>query len=958
MKQFLSAINSQFLKTLLCTLLVAVSFSAHAVYVENMPVNQIQPSGDTLHFFVTGDECYHRFHDADNYTIVQDHAGYWVYAIPSPTGGIQPSSHRVGTVNPATLGIQPGLQITKAEWIERRKAWEIPEQYRVVQPKTSGRNHGDYCNLVIFIRFADDTAYTRSFASIDQMWSDSSTSTVSSVYNYFKHVSYNKLFVRTYYAPEPDSNTILSYQSPHPRGYYMPYNDNNTIGYTDYSERTDREFELLVGAVNYINDSAPVPTHYNLDCNNDGYVDNVNFVVKGSYTGWNDLLWPHKWNLYGHDVFINGKQVSTFNLALEGSGPEYFGPSTFCHEMFHSLGAPDLYRYNQFTNISPVGKWDLMATNARPPQNMSAYMKYKYGNWIDSIPLITTPGTYTLHSVADSVPGNNIYRFPSADSNQFYVVEYRDNTEEFDLNIPGRGLLIYRIDTRFNGNAGFNGDDIFDEIWLFRPGSSDSYTDGSLGLAFYSRNSGRTEFSPSTDPFPYLSDGTRDYTFSIYNVSIPGNTITFRYTNRTRPANLSNTNITTATATLNWNGNANAYRIRYRQKDADAPYTYRLTRNKHITITGLESNTLYEWSVRALFDPIDNNSFADSSSYSQDVTLHTELCNDPTTHIIGENTDNTRTGMPFTSNKNYNYSQQIFLASEIGEEQSISTIRFHFSYSIDLNKDNCTIYLAHTQLDHFDDTTQLLPLSQLTPVYTGTLHFSKGWNSIYLDSQFHYNGTDNLIVAIDDNSNTPSQAGDKFYVHQTSNYKAVCYYSDNDNPGPEQDTIKGTRQNQLFRDNIQFIGCPIHNNQFYACIISDNESLGQVSGTGLYQPNETFLIYALPHSGNQFVRWNDDNIDNPRSVVITQDTLFIAYFHSPVGISNPDQTAGHIVTTQNLHLTVQGAQQQPIHIFDIMGRHIASTTAQHPAVATFDLPHSGVYLVRIGNEKPVKIFVR
>ncbi|MBO4599243.1 MAG: hypothetical protein J5641_00735, partial [Bacteroidales bacterium] len=140
------------LKVLLCTAIMATSFSAHAVYVQKMPVNQIQPSGDTLHFFVTGDECYHRYHDADNYTIVQDHAGYWVYAMPAPNGSIQPSPYRVGTVNPANIGIQPGLAISKQEWLERRKAWEIPEPYRIAQPKTSGRNHGDYCNLVIFIR--------------------------------------------------------------------------------------------------------------------------------------------------------------------------------------------------------------------------------------------------------------------------------------------------------------------------------------------------------------------------------------------------------------------------------------------------------------------------------------------------------------------------------------------------------------------------------------------------------------------------------------------------------------------------------------------------------------------------------------------------------------------------------------------------------------------------------------
>ena len=934
-----------------------LSPSAHAVYVQKMPVNQIQPSGDTLHFFVTGDECYHRFHDDANYTIVQDHAGYWVYAIPSPTGGIQPSTYRVGTIDPATLGIQPGLQITKNEWLERRKAWDIPEQYRIAPPKTSGRNHGDFCNLVIFIRFADDTSYTRSLASIDQMWSDSSRDDVTSVYNYFKHVSYNKIFVHTYYAPTPDSNTILSYQSPHPRAYYMPYNESNTIGYTNYSERTEREFELLVGAVNYINDSAPVPSEYNLDCDNDGYVDNVNFVVKGSYTGWNDLLWPHKWNLYGHEVFINGKQVSTFNFALEGSGADYFGPSTFCHEMFHSLGAPDLYRYNEGTDVSPVGNWDLMATNTKPPQNMSAYMKYKYGNWLDSIPLITTPGTYTLHSVADSVPGTNIYRFPSADPDQFYVVEYRDNTETFDKTIPGKGLLIYRIDTRFNGNAGYNGEDNFDEIWLFRPGSSDSRTSGYLSRAFFSSIARRTEFSPSTDPFPHLSDGTRDYSFSIYNIGIPGNTITFYYSNRTRPANLAQSNITTSTANLSWGGNADAYRVRYRLKGSDDSYTNILVHSTHTTVTNLESNSLYEWTVRALYDPLGDNTYADSSNFANTIIFHTELCNNSIKQTIGNNTDEEHTGLPFTSNENYNYSQQLFLASELDGEQSISTISFHYEHTTNLDKENCTIYLAHTDIDHFENDS-LVPFSQLKTVYTGNLHFTRGWNNIILDTLFHYNGIDNLIVAIDDNSNTPSRASHKFYTHNTSDIMAICYHSTDKNPDPDQDTIKGTKSRHRMRNNIKFTSCPIDPYHVYACIISSNEELGQVTGTGSYTPGETILIYALPHTDSQFIRWQDDNTDNPRSVILTQDTLFVAYFHSTLGITDANQSGGYIVTSHNLRLTIQGVQQQPIHIYDIMGRHIAGISAQHPDNTVFDLPHSGVYLVRIGNEKPVKIFVR
>ena len=73
---------------------------------------------------------------------------------------------------------------------------------------------------------------------------------------------------------------------------------------------------------------------------NDGYVDNICFIVKGTYTGWNDLLWPHKWSLYDRNVYINGKRVYTFNLQLEGSGSHYFSTSTSTATIITPMSRP------------------------------------------------------------------------------------------------------------------------------------------------------------------------------------------------------------------------------------------------------------------------------------------------------------------------------------------------------------------------------------------------------------------------------------------------------------------------------------------------------------------------------------------------------------------------------------------------------------------------------------------
>lgn len=945
---------------LLLPILLLCGLQAHAVYVTKMPVAQIQPNGDTVHFFVTGDECYHRYHDANNYTIVQRTDGYWVYAVADAEGNPSPSSCVVSpTSNPAAEGLTPGLTISREEWAKHRRAWEIPPQYRTAQPKTEGRNHGDYCNLVIFIRFADDSSYRRSFNSIDMMFNDSSTSTVPSLYNYFKHASYNKIFMRTYYAPAPTGDTINSYQSPHPRGYYMPYADNNPVGYTNYNQRTDREFELLVGAVEYINTHAPVPTDYVLDCDGDGSIDNVNFIVKGSYTGWSDLLWPHKWNLYGREVYINGKRVNTFNFQLEGSGSNYFGPSTFCHEMFHSLGAPDLYRYNTGTSITPVGSWDLMASNANPPQHSMTYMKYKYGNWIDSIPLITTPGRYTLNSVADSTNANNCYRFPSSAPDQYYVVEYRNTENEFESGIPGKGLIVYRVDTRFNGNAGYNDDDVFDEIWIFRPGSTSRYENGNLGKASFSRDTRRTEFSPSTDPYPFLSDGTRETGFAITNIGSAGNTISFTYSNHPVPADLSTKRLTTASASLSWIGNADAYRVRYRLSGSNSAYKTRLVHSNHATIANLLSDNTYEWSVRGLYGNSINDTYTDSTSWASLKTFHTMLCNNAVVDTIGNSLTQQRTGSIYTSGKNYNYSQQIYKANELVGAMTIGSIFLHYAYTTDLRRENCTILLGNTTIDQFNDSVGPVPGSELTPVFTGTLTLVQGWNEIVLDNQFYYNGTDNLVVAIDDNSGDIARPSEKFYVHNTTEHLTLTYSDTEKNPDPNQDTIQGSRLTMTYRNNIQFAGCPDNRNQVYACIISNNDEWGTVAGEGLYNPNETLRIYATPFQGYEFVEWDDNDRTNPRDVVLTQDTLFVAYFEKiTIGIDEAEADKGYLILTSQRRLTVSGAENYPIEVFDLMGRKVAGIGRSHSSEITFTLAHSGIYIVRVGDQQPVKVLVR
>ena len=133
---------------------------ASAAPVRYMPVVRVQPNGDTLRCYVSGDEFFHRLHDGEGYTIVQNPAtGEYVYAALSD-GLLQPTEYVAGHVNPASVGLTPGLVPSSSELRRLQALWDVPEKYRPATAKTSGANHGTINNIVIFIRFADDTAFS------------------------------------------------------------------------------------------------------------------------------------------------------------------------------------------------------------------------------------------------------------------------------------------------------------------------------------------------------------------------------------------------------------------------------------------------------------------------------------------------------------------------------------------------------------------------------------------------------------------------------------------------------------------------------------------------------------------------------------------------------------------------------------------------------------------------------
>ena len=112
--------------------------------------------------------------------------------------------------------------------------------------------------------------------------------------------------------------------------------------------------------------------------------------------------------------------------------------------------------------------------------------------------------------------------------------------------------------------------------------------------------------------------------------------------------------------------------------------------------------------------------------------------------------------LPIQLIRNWSYSQQIFRAEDFGGSRTIYSLSFN--YTGNTNGEftrNVKAYLGHTQKDEFDSANDdFVNVTEMTKVYSGTMRFDaeSGWTMLVFDRPFAYNGTDNLVVAVVDNT--------------------------------------------------------------------------------------------------------------------------------------------------------------------------------------------------------------
>ncbi|MEO7080018.1 MAG: fibronectin type III domain-containing protein, partial [Flavobacteriales bacterium] len=134
----------------------------------------------------------------------------------------------------------------------------------------------------------------------------------------------------------------------------------------------------------------------------------------------------------------------------------------------------------------------------------------------------------------------------------------------------------------------------------------------------------------------------------------------------------------------------------------------------------------------------------------------------------------------------YNYSQQIYLASEYTGGTYITKIKFKPTSTLGTvaNYNSWVVYMGNTAKTSFTSSTDWVPLASMGQVFSGTISpVQNQWMEITLDVPFLWDGTSNIVIGVDENSPGYVTAVNWQSFASGSN-RGMLYYSDGTNPDP------------------------------------------------------------------------------------------------------------------------------------------------------------------------------
>ena len=340
---------------------------------------------------------------------------------------------------PPPPGMFTSPSLEHLSWVEShrdamQRGVDLPNYiYGSHNPVVSAMGDGQMNVLILLVDFSDNQSQTPA-VYFDSMGFAQDTFSLSRYYN---DVSFGQIDIVTVDWP----STTLWNRAPETYEYYV----NNNYGWGSYPQNSQGLVETLCTMVD------PVVDFAQYDNDGDGYVDGVNVMYAGQFTGSPETIWPHAWSL-SSPLSVDGVEVNSFSVQNEyNDNPGDKSASVFCHEFGHVLGLPDLYDYDYDSN--GIGNWGMMSFGVYngggwSPAEFSPYCRHELGvmEYID----VTQPGTYEVPAIELSNVAYRIWTDGSPGS-QYFILENRRQIG-WDEALPSEGVMIWHIDELQSGN--------------------------------------------------------------------------------------------------------------------------------------------------------------------------------------------------------------------------------------------------------------------------------------------------------------------------------------------------------------------------------------------------------------------------------------------------------------------------------------------------------------------------
>jgi M6 family metalloprotease-like protein len=402
-------------------------------------IQQIQSDGTVLDYYLFGDEDFSWAQTTDEYTILRNEKGDYVYMIRDSKGDLVLST--VIAHNPGQRNAGEELFVSTLEtkmWFSKNQMDLVNQAIAVYKSERSIQSFpttGDRKLICILMQYPD-RMMVKTQADFNALFNTVGYNlggAVGSVKDYYLESSYNQF------------NLTVDVVGPYTA-------QNNMAYYTNNGRILCREGVLAAN---------PVVNFADYDNDNDGYVDGVYMIFAGygrEAGGPATAIWSHASSM-SPAVSVDGVYAQRYSCSPElrgNSGSNLTHIGVICHEFGHVLGAMDYYDTNAETggNFEGTGNWDMMAggswnSNGAVPAHHNGFTKTKIYNWAPVI-ILTQPTSITLENALQN--STSFYQFNTTTNNEYFLVENRQQIG-FDAAIPGQGMIIYHVHPQVNSSG-------------------------------------------------------------------------------------------------------------------------------------------------------------------------------------------------------------------------------------------------------------------------------------------------------------------------------------------------------------------------------------------------------------------------------------------------------------------------------------------------------------------------